>query len=325
LGELFNTARLLDLFDLWHYVDVVLTSCSHRVGVAAVETSKFGEGKKCEDPPPQPQTPFLSLLGNSSLCNVSIIAGGVEGPPPEFSMLASQSVLAAVSPYFNEVFSGRWLDTMCADHNGRICVHVPDDMRIDTLQDLLHYMYSGDGSLRWILSDANNERVVNLMQWSQFFMMPELFDAGQYFLSSHLSFENVCDVWTLSMSLGAEELEENAKQFFVQNFFVVSSSAGFGRLDKEYLRAALNTGQIQASMSFVISALKRWAHFQIQLQQCSSSAADLHGGSNAQGTSSSIVISDSECLKWIEDLLPPNTFFTFQLRNLLLGVHGAFS
>lgn len=97
-------------------------------------------------------------------------------------------------------------------------------------------------------------------------------------------------------------LAEFCLKFFVQNFEEVSTSIGFLKLKKHLLKQALNTGNIECSAEFILHALKGWGRFQLLNQDIHCLA---HNG-------------EEKLQQFIEELLPPNTFFNYRNKMSLL-------
>jgi hypothetical protein len=298
LQEYLEVASLLLLHPLCSFISQVQQSLHHTPG----------HYPHIEPRSTSMESQLLEMATDPVMCDVSIVTADGEGAP----ILASRSILAAVSDFFREAFSGRWADSHQRNTCGRTVFTLPEDIHWGTTKDLLQFVYSQDLELHWIAPQQGRyltHRVLDLLRSSQFFLMPTLFDACQAYLIAHLTDTNVCETWAASLPLGALEVHDAAKKYFIHNFAPVSDTDGYLHLSKDLLRSALAAGCIQADMSFVTKALLRWASRQLSTHSGVSVGPRLPTPSKTM------------CYDYVEDLLPPNTLFTLEHRRLLLGVN----
>jgi hypothetical protein len=112
-------------------------------------------------------------------------------------------------------------------------------------------------------------------------------------------------LWNLADSKDQTTLSELCQKFFIQNFEEVSQTIGFLTLKKSLLKRALATGNIDCSAEFILNALKGWARYQLL-------SHNIH---------CLMYNSEEKLYQFLEELLPPNTFFNFHNKMNLLNCY----
>jgi hypothetical protein len=112
-------------------------------------------------------------------------------------------------------------------------------------------------------------------------------------------------IWNLADSKEQTTLSELCQKFFIQNFREVTHTIGFLTLKKSLLKRALATGDIDCSAEFILNALKGWARYQLLSQNIH---CLMHN-------------SEEKLYQYLEELLPPNTFFNFHNKMSLLNYY----
>ena len=163
---------------------------------------------------------------------------------------AHRLVLAASSSVFEAMLSA----DMKEKNQGKIDL-TDSGIRLETLQELLHYIYTGN--IR--ISDSNVE---DLMSAANYFMLTSLAEFCCKFLLENLNPGNCLGIRAIAVKFGYDNLLIKAEKVLNEEFLAVSLAEEFLSLSPDYLYEILMTDNIQVkSEDDILESLLRWVNF----------------------------------------------------------------
>lgn len=154
-------------------------------------------------------------------------------------------VLAAVSPYFDAMFSSGMLESQ----NGTVNIH---DCSVTIFENILDFIYSG----RKVVTFDNCE---DLLRAAAIFQMRQLHEKCEQFLLSNLTSENCLGAWKLAKSYDCPSLFKKSWSLILMNFTDICRSEDFTYLDKEDLVKIITDDNLNVTNEEVVcDAVFRW-------------------------------------------------------------------
>lgn len=163
------------------------------------------------------------LLDNNEHSDITVEVGN-----KTFS--CHKAVLAAMSPYFDAMFSSGMRETI----SGHVTF---PDMEVDLFENVLNYIYTGK-------VDLTIENAVELLHISAVLQIKPLQKLCEDFLYPHLSSENCLKVWRLSVAHDCKILSSKALDMVAAHFREVIKTEEFWEIDGKELAAIIDSDLI---------------------------------------------------------------------------------
>ncbi|XP_067422767.1 kelch-like protein 12 [Emydura macquarii macquarii] len=205
--------------------------------------SSSRKGEKQELPKPLELSKGLKqLYQHQLLCDATLVCEG-----RRFS--CHRVLLAAVSPYFKDVFTSSWKESQ----GGEV---VLQDMSPSLLQSILKYIYTEELSLTL-------ETAPDLFAAASKLQILPLVEICSRFLGNKVSMQNCIGIYTLAQAYNHQALLHATLQLIILNFGRFCEEDDFLRLDLRSLITILSAdGLAVASELEVFQAVRRWLQFQ---------------------------------------------------------------
>jgi len=216
------------------------------------------------------------------------------------NMPVHREILLARSPWHRKMFSSSWASPNLSE--GRWTVQC-GDLDKGQVTDFLSFVHSLSG-ISFLRSD-DYERLYGMAEIADMFDNAELNAAVCAWLSRKLDCDTTCDLWNVCNDVpGCAAASGACLSYFCANFTEITSRQSFCQLRAPLLLSALQTGRIQGSLGTVYEAVEHWAQAQVRKDM------DLREDDP---------VPHHAVKELIQPMLPPNTLFSSELVDRMLG------
>ena len=144
-----------------------------------------------------------------------------------------------------------------------------------------------------------------IWQLSDYFQCSYLREHCEYWLCERLTASNIGVVWKFAQEHKLKHLLNNTMQFFITNFLACSRVDEFYDLPKDFVKEALDKGEID---------VKKDALFEIILDWCQH-----YESRNNTNSSTNVGRNQKFQSPLLQELLPPSTLFCTEIKSWLLS------
>ncbi|KAJ7306487.1 hypothetical protein JRQ81_009842 [Phrynocephalus forsythii] len=176
------------------------------------------------------------------LYDATLVADGQRFP-------CHRALLAAISPYFREVFTTTWKDSKDKEV-------VLQDVAPSVVQSIMRYVYTEDVAL-------TPEVAPLLFEGASKLQIIPLQTICCRFLITALSVQNWFDMYSLSRAHKSQALLQAVLQLLTQNFDRIVEDDGFPQLDLIVLTTLISSGELAVASEYTVyQAVRRWVQGQ---------------------------------------------------------------
>lgn len=158
---------------------------------------------------------------------------------------AHKKFLAAISPVFQAMFAGNWLE--------KDVVKI-EDIEFDVFNDFISVLYGGK-----IEIDPNN--IFDLLNLVKKYQIDQLVPNLTQFMEQHLNVENAAEYMYIAIKYDLEKLRDDCNKFISECTEEVVRSDAFIRCDANTLRAILELDAVSCSEADIFDGCIEWAKY----------------------------------------------------------------
>eukprot|EP01065_Artemidia_motanka_P032385 TRINITY_DN39399_c0_g1_i1.p1 TRINITY_DN39399_c0_g1~~TRINITY_DN39399_c0_g1_i1.p1 ORF type:complete len:436 (+),score=130.18 TRINITY_DN39399_c0_g1_i1:71-1309(+) len=212
-------------------------------------------------------------------------------------------LLVARSKFHRGLFADHWAPPS-RDASGDWCIDAGGVSK-EGFADALRFVCSAN-ELSFV-DEGDFDRVYRLVEIADMFDITDLGVAVSSWLRRHIGVTTVCGLWNACSEMPSGVQSADAcRQFFCENFGDSADTEGFLQLKKPLLLSALQSGRIDSATTTVFRAVQAWGkHQAVQRGDVPRDASDAEMHSAVRDL--------------IQDMLPPNTLFSRENTDSLIG------
>lgn len=178
---------------------------------------------------------------------------------PNLKVAAHKTLLSALSPVFDAMFSGNWKESTSVDIV---------DSSPDAFNDFLQYFYANN-----IILNENN--VCHILKLANKYNIPELISSCSSFFTSYGTLELAVHLFVLAHQMDLHELKSKCGKIIRNNTSSVLKSSVFFLCDKDALLEILSIKSLKCAEEEKFDACIEWARAECEQQDLESNGENM--------------------------------------------------